>query len=353
MSGEEPAATVEESAEPTAAPERAGASLLVLGAVTVALCVATAAPVLDSLWQIAAVRLGLSDGAPAYDYLWMVLNALPELRVQLGVLGVLVLLAATAFGYRTNALIALFCTVVNLGAIVQSIDAVPAAPTEGATLTVMTFNLNAFNTARAATVEAIRAAHADVVVVQEATSGWPRALEALRRDYRYVAPADVAASRGMMIFSRLPIAQFQQRQPISEYYPYLAATLQLPSGPVALLSIHPPRPLRLGESIDRDIYFARVAQHVRSLDGPVIVAGDFTATPWSRPYAELVRGTGLTKAWSLRPWLSTWPSWLPTFGIPIDHILANGDLAIVDVRLGDSGGSDHFPVIATLRVRPD
>jgi endonuclease/exonuclease/phosphatase (EEP) superfamily protein YafD len=353
MSAEEPAAAAEQSAEPAAAAERAGASLFILGAVTTVLCVATAAPVLDSLWQIAALRLGLHDAAPAYDYAWLVLNALPELRVQLAIVGVLVILAATAFGYRTGALVALFCTIVNLGAIVQSIDAVPAAPRAGTTLRLMTFNLDSFNAARPATVEAIRAANADVVVVQEATGDWPRALEPLRRDYRYVAPADVAASRGMMIFSRVPIADFRQLQPISEYYPYLAATLRLPSGPVTLLSIHPPRPLRLGESIDRDIYFARVAQHVRDLDGPVIVAGDFTATPWSRPFADLVRGTGLVKAWSLRPWLSTWPSWLPTFGVPIDHILANEGLAIVDVRLGDSGGSDHFPVIATLRVRPD
>ncbi|HVO16597.1 MAG TPA: endonuclease/exonuclease/phosphatase family protein [Alphaproteobacteria bacterium] len=352
MANEEPVAVAEESAAPAAAPERAPASLAVLVAATVALCLATAAPVLDSLWQIAAVRLGIADGAPAYDYVWMVLNALPELRVQLGVVGVLVGLAATAFGYRTSALVALFCTAVNLGAIVQSIDAVPAAPSEGPTLRVMTFNLNAFNTTRGATVDAIRAANADVVVVQEASEGWPRALEPLRRDYRYVAPAEVAASQGMMILSRVPLAQIRQLQPISEYYPYLTATLQLPSAAVTLLSIHPPRPLRLGESVDRDIYFARVAQHVRSLDGPVIVAGDFTATPWSRAFAELTRGTGLIKAWSLRPWLSTWPSWLPSFGIPIDHILANGRLAIVDVRLGDSGGSDHFPVIATLRLRP-
>lgn len=352
MANEEPVAAVEDRAGPAAGPEPASASLAVLVAATVALCLATAAPVLDSLWQIAALRLGIADGAHAYDYVWMVLNALPELRVQLAILGVLLGLAATAFGYRTSALVALFCTAVNLGAIVQSIDAVPEAPPEGPTLRVMTLNLDAFNAARGATVDAIRAANADVVVIQEASKDWPRALDPLRRDYRYVAPADVVASQGMMIFSRAPIAQIRQLQPISEYYPCLVATLQLPSTTVTLFSVHPPRPLRLGESIDRDIYFARVAQQVRSVDGPVVVAGDFTATPWSRAFAELVRGTGLVKAWSLRPWLSTWPSWLPSFGIPIDHILANGRLAIVDVRLGDSGGSDHFPVIATLRLRP-
>jgi endonuclease/exonuclease/phosphatase (EEP) superfamily protein YafD len=355
MAADEPGPVVDAGAEPAPVPvpERRPSSNVVLVLAVLALCLATAAPVLDSLWQILAVRLGIADAAPSYDYVWMVLNAVPELRVQLAIIAIVAAVANAAFDYRTAALVALFCAVVNLGAIVQSIDAVPAAPAAaaGAEFRVMTFNLSAFNPERGATVDAIRAANADIVVVQEAADGWLPALEPLRRDYRYVAPANVAASQGMMIFSRYPIAQLRQLQPISEFYPYLAATLQLPSATLTLLAIHPPRPLRLGESVDRDIYFERVAEHVRHLDGPVIVAGDFTATPWSRPFAGLVRSAGLTKAWSLQPWLSTWPSWLPYVGIPIDHILANGRVAITGVRLGPNGGSDHFPVIATLRLR--
>jgi endonuclease/exonuclease/phosphatase (EEP) superfamily protein YafD len=354
MAEDEPGPLVDAGAAPAPepVPERRPASNVVLLLAVLALCLATAAPVLDSVWQILAVRLGIADAAPSYDYVWLVLNAVPELRAQLAIIAVVAAIANAAFDYRTAALIALFCAVVNLGAIVQSIDAVAGVPpTAGPEFRVMTFNISAFNTERGATVDAIRAAKADIVVVQEATDGWLTALEPLRRDYRYVAPADVAASQGMLIFSRYPIVQFRQLQPISEYYPYLAATLQLPSATLTLLAIHPPRPLRVGESVDRDIYFKRVAEHVQRLEGPVIVAGDFTATPWSRPFAELVRSAGLTKAWSLQPWLSTWPSWLPHIGIPIDHILANGRVAITGVRLGPDGGSDHFPVIATLRLR--
>src|SRR5690606_34955611 len=159
-------------------------------------------------------------------------------------------------------------------------------------------------------------------------------------------------SQGMMIFSRYPILRVDQLQPISEYYPCLVATLQLPATTVTLVSMHPPRPLRVGESIDRGVYFDSVADHVRFLDGPVIVAGDLTATPWPRPFRAMVRRTGLTNAWSLRPWLSTWPSLVPFLGLPIDHVLAR-EADITAVRVGDSGGSDHFPLIATIRLYPD
>jgi endonuclease/exonuclease/phosphatase (EEP) superfamily protein YafD len=355
MDATEPGMPAEQDDAPPPAPSRRGGGHTVLFLAVLVLCLATAAPVLDQLWQIVVARLGLADDTPSYDHVWLVLNALPELRLQLAILAVLAGIAGAAFGHRMAALVAVFCAVVNVGVIVQSIDAWRGVAPEdaGPALRIMTFNINAFNAKRAAAVDAIRAGGADLVVVQEAAGSWPKALDALRRDYRHVAPADVARSQGMMIFSRYPILNIEQFQPISEYYPYLVATLQLPSATLTLISMHPPRPLRIGESVDRDVYFSRVADHVQALDGPVVVAGDLTAVPWSRPFRDMVRRTRLTSAWSLRPWLSTWPSWAPYVGLPLDQILVNEDAAITAVGLGDSAGSDHFPVIATVRLRDD
>ena len=359
MAPDEPSPVIDAGAEPAPppapepAPGRGTASGAVLVLAVLALCLATAAPVLDQLWQIFLARLDLANETPTYDYVWLLLNALTEIKVQLAVLGIVAAVAATAFGRRTTVLVALVTVVVNLGAIVQSIDAVPSAQpgARGPTFRVMTFNIDAFNAARDETISAIRAASADIVVLQEAVGDWPKALEALRRDYRYVEPKDVAASQGIMIFSRFPILQIKQYEPISIYYPYLAATVKVQAATVTVIAFHPPRPLRGGESAGRVLTFDSVAQHVRHIEGPVIVAGDLTATPWSRPFVDFVHATGLIKAWSLKPWQSSWPSWLPNIGIPIDHILVNDRLAIADVVLGQDTGSDHFPVIATLTLR--
>ena len=349
MDATDPLAATQPDAAPPPEPRRGGAGKALVVLVVLVLALATAAPVLDQIWQIALAGLHLAAETPTHDHVWLVLNALPELRIQFAILGVVFWVLAAAVGLRATSLVALFCVVVNLGIIVQSIDPerVRAPAARDADLRLMTFNIDAYNGDRDATVAAIRAAKVDVVVLVEAVTDWQRALEPLRRNYAHVVPSDVRASQGMMIFSRFPILRIQQMQPISEYYPYLVATLQLPSGTVTLLALHPPRPTRIGESIDRAIYFARVADQVRTIAGPVVVAGDMTAVPWSRPLADMMRQTGLTSAWSLKPWLSSWPSWLPYVGLPIDHVLVRG-IAVADVRLGNGAGSDHLPVIATL-----
>lgn len=57
--------------------------------------------------------------------------------------------------------------------------------------------------------------------------------------------------------------------------------------------------------------------------------------------------TGLQNARAGRGVLPTWPTFLPaTFlRIPIDHILVDPRLSVLDYRLGPSIGSDHLPTI--------
>jgi endonuclease/exonuclease/phosphatase (EEP) superfamily protein YafD len=60
--------------------------------------------------------------------------------------------------------------------------------------------------------------------------------------------------------------------------------------------------------------------------------------------------TGLS-AGSTRWWLPSWPDPLPApLRVPIDHVLVAGDLAVEQARLGASFGSDHRPLLATIRI---
>ena len=81
-----------------------------------------------------------------------------------------------------------------------------------------------------------------------------------------------------------------------------------------------------------------------------VVLGDFNATPWNDAFQAMRRECGLS-AGSTRWWLPSWPDPLPgLLRVPIDHVLVGGDLTVVDARLGPSIGSDHRPVLATIRV---
>jgi endonuclease/exonuclease/phosphatase (EEP) superfamily protein YafD len=88
---------------------------------------------------------------------------------------------------------------------------------------------------------------------------------------------------------------------------------------------------------------------VRRVDGPLVVAGDFNATPWSLHLATFERLTGLTRLTGL-------PSWPARgLGLPqvaIDHIfVSSGMRPLGSATTLDASGSDHLPVRVTLAVR--
>ena len=75
-----------------------------------------------------------------------------------------------------------------------------------------------------------------------------------------------------------------------------------------------------------------------------ILMGDFNLTPWTPAFRKLPgKRAG-------DPRLSrTWPVPLGAFGIPIDHIMFSDDLELVETRVLESIGSDHYPVLAKFK----
>ena len=86
----------------------------------------------------------------------------------------------------------------------------------------------------------------------------------------------------------------------------------------------------------------------------MIVAGDFNSTPWSFALRKEDRDLGLIRRTRA---LFTWPAEpvshdrvpSPFPVLPIDHVYAGPGWATVRVERGPKLGSDHYPVIVTLR----
>jgi endonuclease/exonuclease/phosphatase (EEP) superfamily protein YafD len=93
---------------------------------------------------------------------------------------------------------------------------------------------------------------------------------------------------------------------------------------------------------------AKNARELAASGLPVVMAGDFNATPWSAGWS-VVQQAGLSRATPLRP---TWPAHagIPAL-IPIDHIAASAHWVVRNSRRGPAIGSDHFPVEAVLALR--
>jgi endonuclease/exonuclease/phosphatase (EEP) superfamily protein YafD len=84
--------------------------------------------------------------------------------------------------------------------------------------------------------------------------------------------------------------------------------------------------------------------------GPVILVGDLNTTPWSPAFKDLLQATGLQnsmKGFGIQP---TWPTTIPLFWIPLDHLLHSPDFHVKSRKTGPHVGSDHFPVEVRLSL---
>ncbi len=77
-----------------------------------------------------------------------------------------------------------------------------------------------------------------------------------------------------------------------------------------------------------------------------ILMGDFNTTPWSATFRELPGKRAGDPRFS-----ATWPTFFPAMGISIDHILASEDLELVEFKVLESVGSDHYPLMARFRLK--
>ena len=143
----------------------------------------------------------------------------------------------------------------------------------------------------------------------------------------------------------------RMRRPRTTYRKPAARDPCLREPGAVVAGVHPTSPLPSeadGRARNREL--EHIAEVARATGPPLIVAGDFNTTPWSPHFADLLAAAGLRNAADGHGYLGTWPPWFWPGLIPIDHVLLKGPLAVTTLRRGPQIGSDHFPIIADLRL---
>ncbi len=196
----------------------------------------------------------------------------------------------------------------------------------------------------------IRATEPDVVFLQESRrlsrSGLKEALSAL---YPYRATLKPYSLR---IYARYPLSR---PVPVVDASPGIRGfrvTMEAERQAVTLVNVQVTRPGDFRKFRRRQTEYRQIAQAIRDLEGPVIVAGDFNASHFSLAFQRFLRRAALR---SIHPgwwaWDTTWPAFLPAFGLQIDHVLFRGPLRPLDQRSGPSHGSNHRPLVVDLDLR--
>lgn len=221
----------------------------------------------------------------------------------------------------------------------------------------MTFNVQ-FSGAREPTLDAIAAGDADLVLLQEVTSAWERALRQRSASaYPHVAFHAMHGGGGLGVLSRLPLRDVRVL-PAVHWFPAQHFFVDTPLGDVQVLHLHLHPMLDGGDPVRG--YFTTPPRRRREIetyapalvpDVPAIIAGDLNEEPGGAAFAHLDAlgfrrvDTGATPTWEFK---GNWQGNNVAFGLRLDHILLSPALAATSAAVVLAGASDHRPVVATI-----
>lgn len=215
-------------------------------------------------------------------------------------------------------------------------------------LRVMSFNVLSDNRRHAETVAWVRQIDPDLAFFPEVSPAWKSALEPLQATLPHCLVHPQPDNFGWAVFSKYPILEHQQFASSLIEAVMVRAVLDVGGRRVVFFGVHPLPPMSPGWAVDRDTVLRQLADRVRLESGPVIVAGDFNATPWSASMRPLV-AAGLRDTQLGHGFSATWQRTHPIFAIAIDHLLLAGPIDASARWTGPDLGSDHRPIVAELK----
>jgi endonuclease/exonuclease/phosphatase (EEP) superfamily protein YafD len=313
---------------------------------------------LRSILTLAAAGLVLATAFALAARLWWPFELFSHFRLQYAVTALVLGLAALALrAYPTAAVLAAVALV--HGWAIKDLwlgggGMAGATPMAGVPLRVLSANVLASNPAPDQVLDFILAADADLVVLVDARGErWREVLAKIGVTYPYQAPE----ARGrddhtaVILFSRLPILEHRRVRRPGGRESNVLAEIAVGDCTIAVAAVHfiSPSPIDAHDTRRRDRGLAYLAESIEGTDRPMIVAGDFNTSPWSPQFRDLLAATELHDAAVGHGYIGTWPRWFWPMRIPIDHILVKG-LAVATITRGPAIGSDHFPIVADLRL---
>jgi len=222
----------------------------------------------------------------------------------------------------------------------------PSAP-----MRVQIVNVLRDNADKAAVIDAIRKADADVFVAVELDEAW---LEALKSQLLGRWPHWLGQARGdafgIALFSKKPLANSALFESPGSYAPSIRAEVDISGTIVAIYGTHPFPPVTRFNQGNWVKHMDDLARRIGGEAVPVVAIGDFNTTPWSENYRRFRKISGLVDSMTGFGPQASWPSFVPYAGLPIDHVMVSPGIRTIARKVGPFVGSDHYPVTADLEM---
>jgi endonuclease/exonuclease/phosphatase (EEP) superfamily protein YafD len=210
-------------------------------------------------------------------------------------------------------------------------------------LRVAQFNIHGGNVHVDQMIATVKALNPDVMTLVEFDASNKPVLEGLKNDYPFQHTCWELPACDFTIISKTPLINRTERVHW-EGSGFIQANLGPEFGNLTVVGVHT---TRFPDAVKQFAQVNALAKYLETVPGKMLVMGDFNATPFSRVIQNFANSLELTRQTSL-------PSWPSKFGFPqlaIDHIFTSAGIRAIDnERIGDSAGSDHYPVAITLAV---
>ena len=217
-------------------------------------------------------------------------------------------------------------------------------------LKVIQFNAWHENRSPERSLSWLLAQNADIVVLEEAGGTSWAMVKGLKAAYPF-ASCPKGRSCEPWIFSRRKILASGR---LVRGAPSAWVKIEDPAGDFTVAGVHFVWPVPAGaqQAQSRDLVASVAKLDRRGL----ILTGDFNSTPWSFTLKRQ------DKALGMRRWTRALPSWpsgqfsrvaaAPSPFLPIDHVYTGDEWRAISVERGPAIGSDHRPVVVSLRRSP-
>ncbi len=284
-------------------------------------------------------------------------------RIQIIILAAIVLVAVLVFvepGWLDSLMVAsLIAVIVAQAATILQFTPVRRPETaiyEGDpdgenTLSLVSFNIKESNRNYEGAMESARSLDPDLMLFMETDRPWVEALQPLGKTHPNVVSHPLDNAYGMILFSRLEIADSRVEYLIMDEIPSIHATIVLRDGQrFKLICVHPEPPVPHVDSLGRDAELITVARMVTEEPLPCLVTGDLNDVAWSnttRMFQRLSRlldprvGRGFYNTFDARFFFMRWP---------LDHLFHDRRFQLIAMRRLDPAGSDHFPMYFKLAL---
>ncbi len=232
-------------------------------------------------------------------------------------------------------------------------------------MTVMSFNLLYSNKAYEAIVKSIQSSNPDLVGFQELSPASAKSIvEQLEAEYPYSTLQALEPGQSAGLLSKFPIesAEWFELPPLDIA---LHTIVRVEGEVVHIFVVHLSPNNFFDHSIAefvplvkerygrRERETIRLKQLIQNLDGPILLMCDCNMTDTSEAYARL--DTVVNDSFSQAGWGVGHTFHPPQIPFPIqriDYVWHSQDFTATQAYVGQSGGSDHLPIVAKLKLNP-